>query len=80
MRKLLSGALDRETVNKLLISRHFPLLTKSISAYLKGSAEEGIRVQNEIMNLAIQGLKREAGNKKEIFASNESCVKYICNE
>lgn len=57
IRKLLSGALDRGTVNKLLTSRHFPLLTKSISAYLKGNAEEGIRVQNEIMNLAIQGLK-----------------------
>lgn len=57
IRKLLSGALDRGTVNKLLTNRHFPLLTKSISAYLKGSAEEGIRVQNEIMNLAIQGLK-----------------------
>ena len=57
IRKLLSGALDRETVNKLLTSRHFPLLTKSISAYMNGGAEEGIRVQNEIMNLAIQGLK-----------------------
>ena len=57
IRKLLSGALDRGTVNKLLVSRYFPLLTKSISAYLNGSADEGIRVQNEIMNLAIQGLK-----------------------
>ena len=33
------------------------MLTKSISAYMNGGAEEGIRVQNEIMNLAIQGLK-----------------------
>lgn len=57
IRKLLSGALYRGTVNKLLTSRHFPLLTKSISAYLNGSAEEGIRVQKEIMNLALQGLK-----------------------
>ena len=33
------------------------MLTKSISAYLNGSAEEGIRVQNAIRDLAIKGLK-----------------------
>ena len=55
--RMASGMIDMETVNRLLANRLFPAAAKCIAAYINGDIEEGIGVQNDIMNLAINGLK-----------------------
>ena len=55
--RMASGAIDKETLNRLLTNRLFPAAARSVAAYINGTIEEGIGVQNEIMNLAIHGLK-----------------------
>ena len=55
--RMASGMIDMEVLNKLLTNRLFPAATKSIAAYINGAIEEGIGVQNEIMSMAIHGLK-----------------------
>lgn len=55
--RMVSGMIDIKVLNSLLTNRLFPAAAKSIAAYINGDIEEGIGVQNEIMNLAIHGLK-----------------------
>ena len=55
--RMASGMIDMETVNRLLANRLFPAAAKCIAACINGDIEEGIGVQNDIMNLAINGLK-----------------------
>ena len=52
-RRLNSGEVDMNALNRMVMNPCFPTVSRNISSYLDGSLEAGMRIQNEMISSAM---------------------------
>ena len=65
-RRLDSGEIDMNTMNRMVTNPCFPTITRSISSWLDGSLEAGIRIQNDMLTSAMDVLSPFPKAKMEL--------------